>query len=63
METIGHHTCLNKGGQKYVYDNAPFLAEYYDEDKNKPYLVLPVSGISYFFIFRALECNRDDYVT
>jgi hypothetical protein len=44
METIGHHTCLNKGGQKYVYDNAPFLAEYDDEDKNKPYL-----GQGYYF--------------
>ena len=43
METIGHHTCLNKGGQKYVYDNAPFLAEYYDEDKNKPYLGFAVN--------------------
>jgi hypothetical protein len=54
MQTIGHHTCLNKGGRKFVYENAPFLSEFYEKDADRPYL-----GQGYYFWDNNLEMAKE----
>ncbi|MGC1391137.1 MAG: hypothetical protein WA816_08870 [Bacteroidales bacterium] len=44
METIGHHTCDNVGGYDYVFETAPFISEFNEKEKKKPFL-----GTGYYF--------------
>jgi hypothetical protein len=44
METIGHHSCSNKGGYYYVFENAPFMSIFDEKIGNRPFL-----GTGYYF--------------
>jgi hypothetical protein len=44
MDTIGHHTCSNSCGYDYVFENAPFRAEFSEKEGKKPFL-----GSGYYF--------------
>lgn len=53
MKTIGHHTCLNKGGKKFVFRNAPFLATH-DENTGKNQFL----GQGYYFWDNNIEMAK-----
>jgi len=44
LEHTLHHTCSKDGGENYVLENAPFLAEYKPKEDKKPFL-----GEGYYF--------------
>jgi hypothetical protein len=50
MRTIGHHTCLAKGGKDFVEAEAPFLSEAIEEDnENGIEAKRPFLGTGYYF--------------